>query len=194
MDALQAIHARRATRQYTDQPIDESTIRLLLEAAIQAPTGMNLQPWAFCIVQDPDVLKQISAEAVAMLGSSAEMELVPLPIQETIRAKTFDIFYNCGTLIIVCAHGEGPYVDWDCCFAAQNLMIAARSMGLGTCPIGFAWSALALPQIRERLEIPEGYHVVLPIIVGQVDEFPPSPGRKPPEILNWIREKAPTAS
>lgn len=62
-------------------------------------------------------------------------------------------------------------------------------MGLGTCPIGFAWGVLGLAEIRSELGIPSGYRSLLPIIVGFVPEFPESPGRQPAKILNWVRAK-----
>ena len=52
LSALDAIFMRRSVRAYTEQTLDESTIRALLDAAVQAPTAMHTEPWAFVIVQD----------------------------------------------------------------------------------------------------------------------------------------------
>jgi len=111
----------------------------------------------------------------------------PKRLSDMIANPSFNIFYKAGTLIIVCSKPDGEHPDWDCCLAAENLMLAALEMGLGTCPIGLAWPALDLPEIKKELGIPSGYEAVLPIIVGVPTELPPSHGRKPAEILSWKR-------
>ena len=71
MDLREAIYTRRATREFTAEPVDERTIRKLIEAAIQAPSAVNQQPWSFCVVRDKAVLAKISQDAKAyMLRSS----------------------------------------------------------------------------------------------------------------------------
>jgi nitroreductase len=98
----------------------------------------------------------------------------------------FNVFYNAGTMILVCAKPGDPHNAWDCCFAAQNLMLAAREMGLGTCFVGFAWPALEQEDIRKDLGIPEGYVPVAPLIVGYPRTFPEGPHRNTPTILRWM--------
>lgn len=189
METIQAIYNRRAIRNYTGELVDEGDIKTLLDAAIHAPSAMDLEPWAFVVVQDRAILKQISDRATGKLKADEDFVHILEPLNGLIEAGTFDIFYNAGALIVICAKPEGQHPDWDCCFAGQNLMLAARSMGLGTCPIGFAWTALDDPDIRKELQIPEGYRPILPIIVGHPVEFTPGPGRRAPQILAWLRDK-----
>ena len=71
MDLREAIYTRRATREFTAEPVDERTIRKLIDAAVQAPSAVNQQPWSFCVVRDKAVLARISQDAKAyMLRSS----------------------------------------------------------------------------------------------------------------------------
>jgi nitroreductase len=65
MDVRQAIHGRRAVREFTAEPVEEATLRLLVEAAIQAPSAVNQQPWLFTIVSDKELLARVSNEAKA---------------------------------------------------------------------------------------------------------------------------------
>lgn len=104
MDTLETIYSRRATRRYTGQSVAESAVQRLIEAAIQAPSGMNEQPWAFVVVQDKALLRRISQKALTLLGASADLEHVPAEIREQIDKGTFDIFYGAGTLVVICAH------------------------------------------------------------------------------------------
>ena len=181
MNATEAIFARRAVRDFTDDPIPDSTVRQLIDAAIQAPSAVNSQPWAFVVIQDRSLLRDISARAADLFRRQGASE----KLLKAIEAPEWNIFYNAANLIIICARPEGAHPDWDCCFAAENLLIAARDRGIGACIIGMAWGALCEPDIKRRLGIPEDYQVIAPIIVGYPKHFPASPGRKNPEILSW---------
>lgn len=181
MNATEAIYARRAVRDYTSDPVPESTIRQLIDAAIQAPSAGNVQPWAFAVVQDKVLLKEISNRA----GDLVRGPNIPEKLKNAIDDPEWNIFYNANTLVVICARPEGAHPDWDCCLAAENLLIASRDRGMGACIIGFALGALSEPDIKKKLAIPEGYQPVMPVIVGYPKQFPQSPDRKPPEILAW---------
>lgn len=181
MTTTEAIDARRAVRDFLDNPIPEATIRELIDAAVQAPSAINAQPWAFVVIQDKSIMDTISKRTVSMM--------IDQQISPELRARFADpnwsIFYNASTLIVICARPEGAHPDWDCCLAAENLLLAARDKGIGSCIIGFSWAALAEPDIKTSLGIPESYQPVMPIILGYPREFPPSRGREPAEILSW---------
>lgn len=181
MDVKEAIYTRRAVRDYTDEPVSEQVVRKLIDAAIQAPSGMNRQPWAFVVVQDPELLKSLSNRTLELMRQGPNAAKV----ESLVGNKDFNAFYNSQTLILICATPEGERAQWDCCLAGENLMLAARAMGVGTCPIGFSLAVFGDPDVKKRLGIPDDYEAVLPIIVGWPKAFPPSTERKPPEILSW---------
>src|SRR5580765_1747133 len=66
-DALHTIYSRRAVRAYRDDQPSDAVIRDLLDAAVQAPTAMHLEPWGFVLIQDKARLKRYSDRAKAML-------------------------------------------------------------------------------------------------------------------------------
>lgn len=192
MTAFDAIYARHATRAFTPAEIDEPTIRQLIAAAVHAPTAMHLEPWAFVIVQDRALLHRISdrAKAVAaMPQGELHRELARTPSSPRLPAMfadpAFNIFYNAGTLIIICGKPMGHFVAADCWLAAENLMIAATAMGLATCPIGFALTALGDADIKRELGIPDGVTTFAPIIVGVPAVAPVPTTRREPEIWAW---------
>jgi len=80
--------------------------------------------------------------------------------------------------------GRSGYAE-DCCLAAENLMLAARDEGLGTCWIGFARPWLDLPSTKHEMGLPAGHHVVAPIVLGYPKAWPESHGRNPAEI-HWL--------
>ena len=62
MDLKEAIYSRRAVREFTAEPVKDETLRLLIDAAVQAPSAVNQQPWLFSVVRDKALLAQISTK------------------------------------------------------------------------------------------------------------------------------------
>lgn len=185
MELMEAIYKRRAVRAYTDRNLDREIVMQLIRAAIQAPSAMNDQPWAFAVVQNRELLKQCSDRAKAHLLATVDARSPLGALRDTLANPEFGIFYGAGTLIVICAKPEGLNPAEDCCLAAQNLMLAACGLGLGTCPIGLARPWLSLPEVKHELGIPPAYQPVFPIIVGfPREEAPPVP-RHEPEIVTW---------
>jgi nitroreductase len=173
------IHARRSVRQYRPERVSEETIHRLLEMAVQAPTAMHLEPWGFVVVQDRALLKRYSDRAKAMLRETklADMGMLSDP--------DFNIFYDAGTLIVICARTAGPFAEADCWLAAQNLMLAATARQLATCCIGFAVPVLNAPDVKRELGVPADGIAVAPVILGFPQSAAAPVPRKAPHILCW---------
>jgi nitroreductase len=191
LSALDAIFMRRSVRSYLRRTVDDATIRSLLDAAVEAPTAMHMEPWAFVVVQDEDMLREISTAAKASwIEEAAKYRDLHAPkagdaFAARLADPAFSIFYDAGTLIVICAKPAGPFVTADCWLAAQNLMLAACALGLGTCCIGSAVPALNTPAIRAALHIPPEVIAVVPIVVGVPAGGSPEVPRKDPDILFW---------
>ena len=183
MELMEAIRTRRSVRKYTDQKVDNSTIEQLLDAAAQAPSASNSQPWAFAVIQDETWLEAFSIRAKNHLLSMVDQDPAIAHYQAMLSNKDFNIFYNAKTLIVIYAKPFNPYSYGDCCLAAQNLMLAAHDMGLGTCWIGFAHGLLDTPEVKAEFNIPTEYIVAAPLILGYPDGKQPQLSKKPPEIL-----------
>ena len=192
-DVLRAIYARRAVRAYLPQQPDEAQIRELLAAAVQAPTALHLEPWGFAIVQDRALLKRYSDRAKAMLlEPPGAVGWGSLPATHDahpgrLADPDFNIFYDAGTLVVVCRRTHGRFAEADCWLAAENLMLAAAARGLGTCVIGLAVPVLNTRQAKLELNIPDEGAAVAPIILGVPRGDTPAVPRKPPQVLRWVR-------
>jgi len=196
LSALDAIFMRRSVRAYTQQKLDESTVRALLDAAVQAPTATHTEPWAFVVVQERATLKRISDRAKGSwikeaahyrdLHASADA-VTANTFVERFASPDFCVFYDASTLIVICARPLGPFVVADCWLAAENLILAACALGLGTCCIGSAVPALNGPDTRSELGIPSDVEVIAPIIVGVPSEPAAEVSRKDPNIVSWTR-------
>jgi nitroreductase len=194
MSVADAIRGRRAVRSYTSALVDRSAIQALLEAAVLAPTAMHEEPWTFAIVQDAAELRHLSERAKSLWRREAtahEGALDPVArarqrrVSDLLLDPGFNIFYDAGTLIVICAQPESHFVEADCWLAAENLLLMAYSLGLGTCPIGFAIPVLNDPEVKQELAIPPDEKAVAPIIVGYPRGAVPTASRKPPQVLSW---------
>jgi nitroreductase len=193
-DILQAIYERRAVRAYTAQRPDDGIIQTLLDAAVQAPTAMHSEPWVFVVIQDQALLKRLSDRAKAILlkemRSGCELTTDPAVkkrLERMLGDPSFNIFYDAGTLIVICRKHLGPYAEADCWLAAENLMLAACARHLGTCCIGFAIAVLNGPDVKRELKVPDDITAVAPIIVGFPRGTIERVSRQPPQVLSWIR-------
>lgn len=194
LSALDAIFTRRSVRAYEPHLVDESTVRSLLDAAVQAPSAMHAEPWQFVVVQDATMLKRLSDRAKQKwLDEAAHYRdlntRATTPDERTFAERLadpeFSIFYDAGTLVIICAR-PAPFVAADCWLAAENFMLAACALGLGTCCIGAAIPGLNDPATKADLGIPADVEAVAAIVVGVPRESANEGLRKAPHILSWV--------
>jgi nitroreductase len=185
MNVNDAIFGRRSVREYTPQPVDQKTIRRLIDAAVQAPNAVNQQPWSFSVLRDQDALDRISHDAKSHMLATMPATPHSDHFRSLLCNPDFHIFYHAPALILISATAQGPWIVEDCALAAQNLMLAAHADGLGTCWIGFAQDYLNTPEGKKVLGLSDACVPVAPIIVGYPRAAPPSVPRKEPEI-RWV--------
>jgi nitroreductase len=155
---LNIIKKRRSIRHFIQKEVADSILLELVEAAIWAPTGGNIQMWYFVIVKENDILERVKAFSPGLLGDPACLVVICSD-----RKKAFE---KAGTL------GKDELCVMDIPMAAQNLMLLAAEKGLGTCPVG-SFNKKAISRI---LELPEYISPDLIISVGY-----PADDAKPPK-------------
>lgn len=188
---LKAIHARHSVRSYAPTPLDEATIQTLLDAAVHAPTAIHEEPWAFVVVQDHALLQRLSDLAKPLFVEEARHRNAQ-GVGHSFDHFThpdFNIFHGADTLVVICAKPLGQFVVADCWLAAENLMLAAAALGLGSCVIGSAVAALNIRKVKAELGIPEEYTVIAPVVVGVPAGQTPASPRREPLILAWKHEQ-----
>jgi nitroreductase len=189
MNFNDVVKKRRAVREYTPAAIERSEVEALINAAIEAPSAMNLQPWAFAVILDREQIDRYARRAQnwlsANLSQLGDPETEHKFGQRMLEDPDFTLFYHAPALVLVMAKSPDAQAAQDCCLAAQNLMLAARDHELGTCWIGFARPWLNLPAIKAELGLPDRYQVVAAIVLGHPKVWPESHGRKPAEV-HWI--------
>ncbi|MDP2231623.1 nitroreductase family protein [Methylotenera sp.] len=191
MDVFETMLARRSVRGYKAQDVDQVTTHILLEAAVRAPTAMHQEPWAFVIIQDRTLLSNLSDRAkplfLADIKTQQDSAEHANHTMDVLSKPDFNIFYDAGTLILICGKTDAASFSADCWLAAENLMLAACAMGLGSCVIGCAIPVFNISEVKAMLGIPNEFSVVAPIILGFAEDETVMPNpRKPPVILTSL--------
>jgi nitroreductase len=184
---IEAIKSRRAIRSFEDKPVSDKTIETLLEAATYAPSAINIQPWKFTIVTNKAEMKRLSDMAkpalIRALPDVGDEGLAGL--KKRLSNPNYNIFYNAPLLIFV-SGVKSPYAVYDCSMAAHNMMLAAYTLGIGSCWIGTAVPTANDPKIKPSLGIPEDHEVHAAIIFGYPKEIPKAPLKRPAQVLKRI--------
>ena len=161
---LSCIMARRSIRQYLDKPVEHEKLEVIVRAGINAPSGVNRQPWIVRVVEDQKLIADVNE-----VYKKANAEQVK-------RDKNFkNMFRNAPNLICVCTPANGGG-ELDAGLLGENMMLAALSMGLGTCclggPVRWLNSNADAKFFLDRLDIPEGYKLNYILAIGYPDEQP----------------------
>jgi len=183
MELTEAIYGRRAIRSYMNEPLSSAMIDDLIDAAIQAPSAMDLEPWAFVVVEGAARLKELSARVKEHIRPHDLPPAIAAQVQAMIEAPDFNVFHNAPALVVICATSDAPQAIEDCSLAAENFMLTAYALGLGTCPIGFSRPWLCREETKRELGIDPRYVPVFAMVVGHPADQPASPGRRKPIVI-----------
>ena len=172
MDILQAIRDRRSIRKYKDTPVARETIEQLLDAARLAPSWKNMQCWRFLVLTEP-------ARREALLAAFPDDN----PGKRAIATAP--------VVIVVCAdpaesgieNGIEYYIA-DTAIAFEHICLAALSLGLGSCWMGWYDES----KIKTGLGIPENIRVVGVTPIGYPDQEPKPRPRKELAEIAWFEQ------
>jgi nitroreductase len=186
---LDNIYSRRSVRKFSDKPVNDNDIKELIKAAFHAANGMNLQKLRFSVVMNKDKILEYSKRAkVLYLEQMRSAGVSNDHLESMLTNEGVNIFYAAPAAIFIYGAPGILTGTEDASLAAGNIMLAAHSMGMGTCWIGFANSLNADKEFLKDNSVPEGHKLLAAIILG----YPKNADNKPtprdePQILNWVR-------
>jgi nitroreductase len=187
---MKVIQDRRSIRDYSDEPISEEDLRMILEAARQAPSGENAQPWRFIVVRDETTRKRLGAIARGGSGRRFTAEYVTKKMEERFssmedQAKKKAIFekLTSGSVsaflaeapvnIVVCGKKDVWDMPYDTSASIENMLLMATALGLGACwVIAPCIDIRDEERLKELLDVPEEFKVVSIIAVGHPSRQP----------------------
>jgi nitroreductase/NAD-dependent dihydropyrimidine dehydrogenase PreA subunit len=194
---VQLMASRRSCRNYTEQTVDRSVLEDLVKIGATAPSGTNCQNWTFTVFPDREAVMEFAQRIGAFfrnLNRMAEktwlrksLKLIGKPALENYYNQYYQsvkeglhaweqhgrdrLFHGATAVIVVAAKPGGSNSKEDALLAAQNMLLAAHSMGLGTCLVGFAVEPIQNdPTLKHFLKIPNEETVYAVIAMGYPDE------------------------
>ena len=193
---MKVIQDRRSVREYTGEAVSRQDLDLILEAARQAPSGENAQPWRFIVVQDPATRKKLGALAGGGSGRRFTAEFVTKKMQERFsglqdeakRRAAFEkltsgqvsaFLADAPVSIVVCGKKDVWDMPYDTSAAIENMLLMVTALGLGAC-----WVIAPCIDIRDEeriktlLGLPEGLKAISIISIGH----PTRPHRPRPRL------------
>lgn len=156
-EVLNAIRNRRSIRRYKPGQITDGELQAILDAGIDAPSAMNEQPWRFVAIQNPAVMEKV----IGLIRSELSHESSP--------------FYGAPTLVLVFSDSRAISPVSDASLAIENILLAAASVGVGSCWINCVIDLFRSAKGRgfqKELGVPEGYQCVGSVVLGYPDEAP----------------------
>jgi len=160
MDAIEVLKTRRSVRAYTAEPVPRKIIEDIVDCGRLAATGINIQPWEFVVVTAPEMRRKIAQ--TAEYGKF----IAQAPV----------------CVVVLCRDTEHYLEDGSA--ATENILLAARAHGLGSCWVAGDKKRYA-PDICRLVEAPRGYKLVSLVPIGYPAETPEPPKRPLAEVLHW---------
>lgn len=168
------ILTRRSIRKYTDQQVPEDVLDTIMKCAIFAPSAINAQPWEVRVIQNPEILQEISKRHLNYLISNNKK--VP-------DAKEYSAVYHAPTLVVIARDITGPGTlptFLDSGIILQTILLAAHGLNIGTCTLGGLVPFLnheSNTDLLRLFKIPEDCELAINIAMGYPDESPEAPIR-----------------
>jgi len=189
-ETLKVIYERRAVRKFKDKAVEKELVLELLNAARMAPSAINKQPWHFYVLTNTEMIKRFSSAIIkhskmAMLKAGLKEALHHLLHPGSFHLKDGmdflkaedPIFHGAPIVIFISSEKSNEWASLDIGMCAQNIMLAAKSLGLDTCPVGLAKFIEHTDEYKE-LHIPSSEQIYLAILVGYGNENPAVHERK----------------
>jgi nitroreductase len=187
-NTIEAIHARYSCRAFSDEMPSDADLQTIAEAAVAAPSALNSQLWRVIVVKNKELLARLETEGMKNIAA-----LPDKGTYERLKSRGGTLYYNAPCQIILpIAAGEGAevatgkWVEIDCGIIAQNIALAAASLGINSLICGLAQYSFAGEKsgyFKEKLGFPKGYELGLSVLLG----YAMNPDGKPHELdLNKI--------
>ncbi len=165
-ETLKVIAERYACRDYKEEMIPEELLRAIAEAAIQAPSGMNRQPWRVIIIKDRELIKDMEAEGMSHLAGMEDKSTY-----NRIMERGGRLFYGAPCMIVVPIDPtQYAAAMLDCGILCQNIALAATSLGIANVICGLTGMAFASggrsEEFSRRLGFPKGYAYGCSVLLG----------------------------
>jgi len=201
-DLISEIKQRRSIRNYKDEPVKRDLIEKIIQAGRYAPSATDKQPWRFIVITKKELMGDIARGVKDEIRKVIKKRFILKYFYpflkdkrkvQLLAATAFSeqdlLFFNAPVLVFIVSKKERFYKE-SCACCAQNMMLAAHCLGLGSCWIGLAHFLGLNKKWLQKIGVPEGHHIAAVLVFGHPKNKPQQiPVRKPmADIINWIDE------
>jgi nitroreductase len=183
-ETIKSILERRSIRSYKSTQLNDQDIELILQCGLYAATARGKQPWHLTVLQNRELMNKITAVNRELLMKSPNEFVKQMASQ-----PNYDTWRGAPTAIIISCDGS-DYATVDCANATQNMAVAAKSFGLGSCYMAAFKPALLHPDHKDFIQalgITEGYIPVFALVVGYPNEVLEARAPRKENSINYIR-------
>jgi len=211
----EVIFRRRSVRFYRKSQVPEHLVRRVLEAGRFAPSAGNAQPWRFVVIQDPAMIEEMTRDVIAVCRRVMRMadytepgmqrkesvakalqrilpnmfHPIPLAAMKLISQGKLGVWHGAPTVIALLVDGRAPGKPFlDIGIAGQNMVLAAHSLGLGTCWVSFIAPLAMMPKWKKRLGIRHPYKLATSIALGYPRGEPDGMVSRETRAVDWHGE------
>ena len=177
---IENIMARRSVRAYKEQVVPRELLEQVVECGINAPNAMNAQQWEVRVVE--------SKEWIDKATEAYKQSVKGTPAEKMVAEPSFKNMFRNAPAVIFIGHKSGKYTPVDCGLMAENMMLAAQSLGLGTVCMASPVMFLTQPagaEFLSSLSFSDGYEPLICIGIGYADEAPAAKPRNK-EVIKYI--------
>lgn len=169
-ETLKTIAGRYSCRAFTAEMPEDEQLRAVANAALAAPSGMNRQPWRVIVVKNRALIADMEAEGIRALQKAEDQSAY-----RRIQSRGGRMFYGAPCMAVVAIDRSSDHAVMDCGILAQNITLAAASLGLGSVICAMAALSFSTDRretFKQRLGIPDGYEFGVAVLLG----YPAGPG------------------
>jgi nitroreductase len=188
-DVLKNIYSRRSVRAYLPDDVPDGVIRELIRAGTYAPSAANKQPWRFVVIKNRELIAKLSDKAKELWMEQAAKTSQPelKSLVKMVSRPGFNIFFSAPLLIMIFSDSDAFSPQIDCALAGENMMLAARSLGMGSCWIGLAAPLGQVQAILDDLGASSACKLEGSLIFGYPVKLDmKAPNREENVVLKWI--------
>lgn len=192
---LENIYRRRSVRSYRPDQVPDDILLELIKAGTYAPTARGQQLWRFAVVTDRAEIDRLSERAKSLwrrhplflIGSTGMLGPGPKRLTKLMNSE-LHLFHHAPAVVFIFAPKTDFIVD-DCAAATENMLLAARSLGLGSCWIGFARPLDKDRKTRAELKVPSKHRLMAAMVFGYPsNDFAKAPKREENVLISWIAQ------
>jgi len=178
-EIIKAIKQRRSVREYEDKPVEKEKINQILEAGMWGPSAKNEQKWHFTAIKNKEIMRKVTE----MMVEKAFNQYPKLKE----KAKTMEdpVLYNAPLYVVITTPEDYKWADIDGAIAAHDMILAAHSLGLGSCYIGMVRALKDDEEFKKLLQVPDSHKIIITMVFGYAKEEP-EPKERNKDVVTWV--------